>query len=380
MKVAFTNVENKPGYAEIVVTDIHNPMDGEWRVILASSSGKFATGKMGAPFSDTELSFPVKGVSKGEDSVSLEFGPAVVDYLDPLTNYKISLTRPDGVLAGNVTMGIKEVIRSTDKNLVQKDDFEPEPAAPPTEPRSSMFGGGVNAAEASTASAGPVLDIVEPDSIEEVPLEKPGSDEPKQDAEADAAADSISAAEATAESAPDILEMPPKKSGAKTGIMIAAIIALLILIGILVWLYYGPEPDSGSKSAAKQEIAIEEQVKAFMGRPDKNGAHAVELAARLKPGNDAEKDAIYRLYYFAAQNGDPEGAFKYAEIVDPSTPQWGSIEKDGALAWDMYEKASAGNASGAVAARENLEKWLVEDAGKGNANARKWLEEIRKQK
>lgn len=380
MKVAYKNDENDPGYGWFVVTDISGPVNGEWEISLENPEDGYSTGKMAAPFlkANKPVFFPVQGENAEENSVMLRVGPAVVDNFNQLLSYRFTLKTPNGVEIGPVTVRIEDVRRSTDEELVQKGDYDVAPPPPaPGQRHSPIFDRGEKAQEPAPEPEPPVLDIVEPDGITEVGLESP---EKAEEGREEAAALTVPEDEEEDEGAigAQSLEMPASKPGGKLWLMIAAIILLLALIGLLIWLYYGPEPDSGAKSAAKQEATIEEQVRSFMGKPDKSGQLAVALADKLKPGNELEQDAIYRLYYFAAQSGDPTGKFKYAEILDPSRPGWGSIEKDGAIAWDMYGQASADNVRDAEAARENLEKWLTEEAGRGNANARAWLEAIRK--
>lgn len=385
MNVAFKNDDNRSGYGWFVITDIANPVDGEWQISLLNSEAGYATGDLNSPFimKETPYFFRVQGEKTGENSLRLQVGPAFVDYLDDQVNYKFELKYPDGSDCGSpVSVLIGDVARSSDKYLVQKDDYRYEPAAPAPEQRDSIFGAGEKESARPDEDDSPKLDIMEPDETIETPLVPGGQAEEAAGEplnEEVAGGENEPADNGEAEASPlDNIEMPPRNSRSRLWIMLGAIIALLAIIGVLIWLYYGPQADSGEKSAAKQEAAIEEQVKAFMGRPDKSGQLAVDLAKKLKPANTAEQDAIYRLYYFAANNGDPVGKFKYAEILDPSRPQWGSIQKDGAIAWDMYGQAAADNVKEAAAARENLEKWLVEEAEKGNANARTWLNGIRK--
>lgn len=107
----------------------------------------------------------------------------------------------------------------------------------------------------------------------------------------------------------------------------------------------------------------------FAGQRDP--ARAMELASELPADTDEQKDSIFRLYYYAAESGNPEAAMKYAECVDPATPAWGSITKNGAEAYHYYGQAPNGQE-----AQARVRSWIEEYARRGNASAREWLREI----
>ena len=141
------------------------------------------------------------------------------------------------------------------------------------------------------------------------------------------------------------------------------------------------EAEKKAADAAKAEadrIAAEEAAKAdtrgrvgkfFAGERTPEGAMA--LAAEVAKDTAEQKDAAFRLYYYAAENGNAEGAQKYAECVDPTLPGWGSIRKNGAEAWRYYGKSPNG-----TEAQAKVKQWIEEQAGRGNKNARAWLQEL----
>lgn len=98
---------------------------------------------------------------------------------------------------------------------------------------------------------------------------------------------------------------------------------------------------------------------------------AMHLAQEVPKTTSEQKDAVFRLYYYAAQNGDPEAIRLYAETIDPSKPAWGSIKKDGAEAWDYYGRLPDGQED-----RARLKTWTETQARTGNSAARDWLESM----
>lgn len=127
--------------------------------------------------------------------------------------------------------------------------------------------------------------------------------------------------------------------------------------------------DAERKAAREAARPSNRVAEFFKQSPTADGAMA--LAHELRPENSEDQDAIFRLYYFAAQNGNPEGAQKYAECVDPSLPGWGTIKKNAAEAWHFYGEAADGEA-----ARAKVKEWTENQARTGNRLARDWLKEM----
>lgn len=99
---------------------------------------------------------------------------------------------------------------------------------------------------------------------------------------------------------------------------------------------------------------------------------AMKLAAELDSSTAEQQDALFRLYYYAAEAGNAEAAQRYAECVDPSLPAWGTLQKDGAEAWYYYGKSPEGES-----ARARLKEWTEQAAAKGDAAAAAWLKEMK---
>lgn len=143
-----------------------------------------------------------------------------------------------------------------------------------------------------------------------------------------------------------------------------------------------PGADNPVTTGARAEpgAVAEELVRRFFaqGRPD-GGEGAMALAARIPAGNAAEQDALYRLYYYAAGQGNPRGLLSYGQALDPSRPQWGSIQKDAVLAWQSYAAAQAkGSRNEAGEAMRRMSAWLEEEAARGSAAAASWLARLPK--
>lgn len=181
---------------------------------------------------------------------------------------------------------------------------------------------------------------------------------------------------------------PAKAKSGKAWIWILIIIILLACAGAAAWyfLMYKPAQEAQTPPAVEQPAQPEakpdrapeaEKPKDTRTRVndffagDRNPAAAMQLAQELEKGTSAEKDAVFRLYYYAAEQGNPEGALRYAETIDPSLPAWGTVKKDGGEAWRNYGKSPEGEQ-----ARARLKEWTENQARTGNSTAREWLREM----
>ena len=114
------------------------------------------------------------------------------------------------------------------------------------------------------------------------------------------------------------------------------------------------------------------RARAFFASEDKTPKGAVALSQELDANTDEQKDAIFRLYYYAA-NADYAPAFaKYATCLDPTTPQWGTITKDGATAFEFYKKANTPEGNSAA---DKVMEWVTQHA-QTDARAREWLRQM----
>lgn len=171
--------------------------------------------------------------------------------------------------------------------------------------------------------------------------------------------------------------MPPTKKSSKLPVLIGLILVALLACGAGAW-YFLTQKDHG-KSPAPAPVAqkdaskkagpktAEERVRDFFAG-ERDPQKAMDLAAELDPASSDDKDAVFRLYYYAAENGSPEGALRYAETVDPSLPGWGTVKKDAVEAWRYYARTPKGES-----ARARLREWTENQAKAGNTAAREWL-------
>ncbi len=131
---------------------------------------------------------------------------------------------------------------------------------------------------------------------------------------------------------------------------------------------------TGSGSASLSPLA---SARELLSKND-TGEKSHELATSLKPqvGNDANaQDAVFLLLEDAAQKGVGGAMRELGDYYDPSTstPK-GSIMPDGQEARSWYTKAQEAGDANADAALQNLRTWAEEEAKKGNATAKSLLE------
>ena len=131
------------------------------------------------------------------------------------------------------------------------------------------------------------------------------------------------------------------------------------------------------KMPAPKPLTINQQVREFFRNPNRTPAKAADLAKTINPQTPEDKDAVFRLYYFAVSNGDKAVIMPYAACLDPSKPDWGTINKNGAEAYHLYQQAGTDEARAASA---NLKAWLEKAKKEGNRKAAAWLDDIEKKK
>ena len=133
-----------------------------------------------------------------------------------------------------------------------------------------------------------------------------------------------------------------------------------------------PAPAAPAAPAAAAPQTPEQRVTLFFGGKDRTPEQAAALSRELPVATKADQDAVYRLYYFASENGELSVIMNYAACLDPSKPQWGNINKDAQAAWELYTRAKATRPE-AAEAQQNLKTWLEREAAAGNAQAKLWL-------
>ena len=125
-----------------------------------------------------------------------------------------------------------------------------------------------------------------------------------------------------------------------------------------------------AEDATKMRADAKGRVAAFFAG-ERDPEAAMRLAADLDTETSEQQDAVFRLYYYAAEQDHPQGAVRYAECLDPSRPAWGTVKKDGAEAWYYYGKSPEGEN-----ARRELKAWAEQAAQNGDAAAAGWLKEM----
>lgn len=356
MKVEYRDDPQKgAGYGEFVFSEAMMP-DGPWEIsIQRGTDHSFLTGKKRDQWVGEAIFIPLEGKAAEDGSLSLRIGPEIVNSLNQMEQYQTKLKGASGSpLAGRLRIGAisyspSESLDNTAKIAdAGKEKPEEKPkAAPAASPRDADV-------DAILAS----LD------------EKP-------------AAEGKKAGAPEGKAGPDNLEMPAAAKPQKK--LWRYLLLALLAIACIVWFLVAPPdllkrgsgPESGGEgqktAQPSAQQSAEERVGGFFAGSRVSPEAALELSRQLPKNTPADQDAVYRLYYYAAANDVPAAYIDYAACVDPSRPQWGTIEKDAPLAWQMYEKAKKGDKAAAEAAQKHLLDWLEKEAKAGNARARDWL-------
>lgn len=336
------------------------PPPGPWSIsILRASDQKYATAQKGNPWVGETFFVPLEGHATDNGTLELFIGPDIVDTLDQQEQYKVTVKGEDGETA-SARLKLGTITRSRGHalgNMAQN--------TPP-------------ATEKTLNSAIQPAPVAEPEvtPLPELPTPQP---------------------QASKESA---------ATGKKTAARILLLALLVALCGawfIFDYLHKNNEEAAattqqatsgaeaaastppkmsaeGSSSQQRTSQSAEEQVRQFFVNAQggkASPASAAALAARLPKNDKSDQDAVYRLYYFAAENGEPAALMEYAACLDPAKPQWGSIDKDAPLALEVYKKAATANMAGAAEAQQALLAWLQSEAQNGNSKAIKWLEQLK---
>ncbi len=130
--------------------------------------------------------------------------------------------------------------------------------------------------------------------------------------------------------------------------------------------------ETKQETAKAEKPGVKKQVSDFLSSSDKTAQKAMDLAEQLEPKDKDEEDLVFKLYYFAAMRDDERGLIKYAECLDPSKQEWGTITKDPAEAWEYYGKVADGKNY-----RQSMMTWIEEQAEAGNSKAKKWLKKLK---
>lgn len=338
MKALYRNDEGAgPGHGILEFSEALIP-DGPWSLSLRRASDHLHASGKAAAWTPENVFIPLPGEVGAGGTLVLKIGPDIVDGLDPQDQYMVSLKGGDGeALSARLRLG--PVIYSPSESLNYTARGERKPEAAPEKPAEK-------AAPEKTAAR------PEPAAAPAAPLPE-----------------------------------GPAPLRRKAGIWRYVILALLAL-GCLAWYLIDPgrdkpeeQPRQSAANAPERQPAqntpsAEDETRQFFNGLTITPQAAAELARRLPKNTDADKDAVYRLYYFAAENGERSVLMDFAACLDPSLPAWGSIQKDAPAAMNAYRDAESEKIKGAAEARAHLLAWLKQKSAGGDAKAREWLSQI----
>ncbi|MDR2744834.1 MAG: hypothetical protein LBB66_06545 [Desulfovibrio sp.] len=388
MKVQFVNDGQRGrGHACFVCADVIEP-PAKFSFSLCRASDMTFLGKSGWQNAE-EKHIPDDWAQKNNAAV-LYIGPAVVDFLDENENYRLTLFA-GGLSPQKAAFSIATINRSLREGpgLVQ----------------GAVSGEAPSEEEQTQPPAGPEQ---QPADAREPAVEEP------------------------------VIMPPPVGSSNKFPAALAVVLALLLLLGGGFWWYVrqsaetppigrdavqqAPDtaktPENAPEQVQKDEPEAEragsgipgaeqilpgtqatdetpetpvgdtkpapgvrEQVRQFLRDQQASAQDAMTLYRTLSQTPDGARpetqDSVYRLLYFASQKGDVEATFALARCVDPATPVFGTIPKDAREAWIHYA-AVVQEKPEAAHAMQTLKAWLENEADRGNALARQWIDAIAK--
>ena len=348
-----------PGNGVIEIFDAGSVSDPGF-TLLRASDGK-CLGPRGWQESETLLTPDAWDNDGG--SLRLAVGPAVVDEVDNLDAYRISLR---GV--GSCALAVKSLVYS-------------------------HIAGGHGMGAATPAAPQPAPVAPEPESIVESPEPPLAFEEPQQ----------------PTPQLEDPLEMntpQPEKSGGK-GMLVVLLVLALAAAGAVAWWFLLREPEKAplptppaqTQNADKPQNPDQAQPKP--ADAPKQGADAAKPAltplasareqlrgqalpdvslAMAKPLRKAEAtpeetDAAFLLLEDAAQKGDAESMYLVGQFYDPaSTLPRGSIPADLTQAKRWYDQAVQKGQPQAKAALDKLKEYARGLEAKGGAEARSLLQ------
>lgn len=351
MKAAYRETD-KPGYGKLVFSEDMLP-DGPWQIsIQRASDRKFLTGKGANPWVSETYYLELEGRPEADGSLAIPVGPNLVDRLDQQENYRINLRGENGEPL-KARLHIAGISYSPGGSLDNTADVHDQPSGEES----------VQPEPAPTVSAEPIA----PPAPQ---MPEPGSTVSDSDA---------ASPEKTVEpqeEKPERLDLDaPAEANAQESKVWRWVILALLILGCLAWYFIDPRFEKQSdEEAPAPQASIASQVQEFFKNPDRSPSAALTLAEQMKPDIPEEQDAVYRLYYFAAENGDANALLAYGECLDPSLPPWGTIIKDAIAAFRAYQKSP--QKEEAEKAMDRLHAWLEDQAKSGNEQAKEWLEQI----
>ncbi|MDE5831436.1 MAG: hypothetical protein K2H64_00350 [Desulfovibrio sp.] len=362
------NKEAGAGHGYLVFSQAAFP-DGPWQAAVQTpSSQEYLTGRRGAWAGD-EIFLPLEGEVAPDGSIRLKIGPEIVDSLGMTEKYRVKLKGADGGKPLTGRLAVTDItyspVMALDNTAKAAETLSREPETPPGRPAPKPA----------------------PEIISREP-ERPAPPEPSPSTEERKEEERPSPPPGATEGTED------DDSSGKKKILVAVIVALFLIgAGIGGYFLYKklsgdvappvaetpPPAPEAPPAPERPQASVTDQVNAFFAKGDGAPKQAMELAQTLSPASPAEQDALYRLYNFAGEKGEPSSLIVYGACFDPSKPQWGSIGKDGFIAWEIYDKAKQANVAGADEAITNLQKWLENAAREGDTGAAGTLRKIGQQ-
>ncbi len=366
MKAAFKNdLERGRGYARLLLTEITDPSVGNWRFSLCRSTDHTYLGR--SDWQNSEDFMEAEAYTFNGDELALHIGPDIVDRLSANENYRIALQGADQNVQ-HAVMAITDLNQTlmTGAGRVSGDvpKIQPTMTAPPEVPLSPPVAEPVLPDPLPTAMPAPA-----PEGKSKLPfilaavliLALAGGGAwwaMTKDAKAPLTAESKK------EDTPQPIE--PKKEDASQPVEPKK--------------EDTPQPVEPKKETAEpakpQSVPLSprEQVRQFFsGSP--TAQSAMELGSKLPQATAEDQDALYRLWSFAADEGNLQAHLLLAQSVDPAQAAWGSIKKNGAEAWKYYAKV-APTLPEAAKAMQGLKLWMEQQATKGNREALGWIQKI----
>ena len=319
-----------PGYGIIEIHDAGNVFAPAF-VLRRGSDGKTLSS---GGWQESETALTPDAWDNDGGSLRLAVGPAVVDEMDNLDAYRISLTR-----AGACVLVVQNLVYSHISGGQGVGVY-----APPTEPLQAV------------PETEPAVEAPEPEPVvTEPPLR--------------------------------MAREPGEGKSGKGGLLVG--LALLVLVaGVAVWWFMlrAPEkpPLPSAPTAAQNQTApaaSANQSPLAAAREQLRGEARPEMSLALakpmrKAGAGAEEsDAAFLLLEDAAQKGNAEAMLLVGQFYDPvsSLPR-GSIPVDMGQAKHWYEQARQKGQAEAAKALDALRVHVQTEADKGNAEARSLLQ------
>lgn len=375
------------GYARFCCAEVTD-LNAQYSFSLCRASDQTFLARSG--WQNAEEQHSPEGLSVEGDRLILNVGPSIVDNLDENENYRLTLHAP-GLPPQRAAFSIAQINRSlrdaagslqmpTAAAVAPQPEPQPAPephplpeepiAAPEPQQQKSVLplvlavvlvlalaGGGLwwylqkdKAAGQTTEQAATTEQITE----QAAPADKKDEAKPEPEKVQPEPEKAPEKAEPAPAPAPEP-KPEPEKTEAKPA-----------------------EAQPATQATPAPVLAPRERVRQYLGgSPTAPGA--MQMADELLAGPDGSKpdtqDSVYRLHYYAKQQGDAAAMLSLARSADPTQPAWGSLPKNAAEAWALYA-AAAPQKPEAAQAMQGLKQWLETEAAKDNKQALGWIEEI----